>query len=111
MLKKIEKKRVSGSELRVDKFVELASKKQMIKFLRDIKMKLSDAYKMVDEGETKVENSKIKQSLNTIDKRKLDIAKIDAPNPGDAEQLYHMLFQLSKEIKDKKMEIENYLSK
>ncbi|WP_277584987.1 ParB/RepB/Spo0J family partition protein [Psychrobacillus antarcticus] len=108
LLHKAEHKRISSTQLRSDKLLEVAPESVLKSFLRTPKMKYSDVYSLIEEDDFTI-GSKIQREIKTLQSRAFEIAKMDVNNTADANLLYKELEGLSISIQLKKAELEEYL--
>lgn len=109
MVRKAGNKRFSGLQLRTDKFIELAEPEQIIEFVRNTRMKLKDAYDLIDDGENTVEKSKVRKVVNAVERRTREVNNMDAKKPEDARRLYFELEELLEKVLNKKNEAASYI--
>lgn len=105
MVKKAKNGAFTGIQLRTDKFMEMAEPEQVVDFIRNTRMKLKDAYKLLSDGDIDVSESKLKRVLNSLEKRKAEIVDMDADSPDDARRLYYELENILENINKKKEEV------
>jgi len=108
MILKAERKCFSSVHLRVDKFYEVASLKEITNFILDNKLTLKKAYELSVGEEVatgKSQGSKLRQTINMLQQRQDEIYQIDAENVKDAKELLDMLDDLEIQLNSKLEEV------
>lgn len=100
LLYKVEKEYIHNTELRSNRLIELGDTELIIKFFRNTRMKIADAYKEMDQSsDIQDSKNKIQSTLKQLNKRSIQVFQMDANTPEEAKFFYELLESIEQQIK------------